>query len=72
MQINGFASTNVVANNDGSILERLEGLLVAITAVDDYVDSEVAAIKVMTDKIGTVTNTAGTATIGAILGDAAN
>ena len=31
-----------------------------------------AAIKTMTDKIGTITNTGGTATIGAILGDAAN
>lgn len=35
-------------------------------------DDEIDAIKVMTDKVGTVTNTGGTATIGAILGDMAN
>jgi hypothetical protein len=39
-----------------------------LTAKDDEID----AIKTMTDKIGTVTNTGGTATIGAILGDFAN
>lgn len=33
---------------------------------------DTAAIKTMTDKIGTVTNSGGTATIGAILGDFAN
>lgn len=37
-------------------------------AIDTVVDS----IKVMTDKIGTITNTGGTATLGAILGDFAN
>jgi tetrahydromethanopterin S-methyltransferase subunit F len=35
-------------------------------------DDEIDAIKVMTDKVGTITNTGGTATIGAILGDFAN
>ena len=51
---NIFASTNVAANANGSVLERQE-----------YIQTEV-------DKIGTVTNTAGTATLGAILGDFAN
>jgi hypothetical protein len=38
----------------------------------DFTATTIPAIKTMTDKIGTVTNTGGTATIGAILGDAAN
>lgn len=45
----------------------------ALTTEDSAaVASDVTDIKTMTDKIGTVTNTAGTATIGAILGDFAN
>jgi hypothetical protein len=35
-------------------------------------DDEIDAIKTMTDKIGTIVNTGGTATIGAVLGDFAN
>ena len=42
------------------------------TATLDTIKTDTAAVKVMTDKIGTVTNTGGTATIGAILGDFAN
>lgn len=48
---NGFDSSAVVANADGSVLERLEDINVKVTAVDDFVDTEVAAIKVETDKI---------------------
>jgi hypothetical protein len=110
---NNFASTNVAANADGSILERLEYLqgelgasvgasisadIAAIKAQTDeigaavgasisadiaavqaavdtnatYIDTEVAAIKTETDKIGTVANSGGTATIGAVIGDANN
>ena len=52
---NLFDSSLVVANVDGSILERLEDLVVKVTAVDDYVDTEVAAIKADTDKIDDAT-----------------
>ena len=69
---NGFDSSNVVANADGSVLERLEDLVVKVTAVDDLVDTEVAAIKTEVDKIGTISNAGGTATIGAALGAVAN
>jgi hypothetical protein len=48
---NTFDSSAVAANVDGSILERLEDLVVKVTAVDDLVDTEVAAIKTETDKI---------------------
>jgi hypothetical protein len=51
----------------------------AITNIGDMhatdlpaVKTDTAAIKVMTDKIGTIVNAGGTATIGAILGDFAN
>jgi len=61
---NGFASTNVVANADGSVLERLEDLVVKVTAVDDLVDTELAAVKTEVDKIGTSSNAGVTARIG--------
>jgi hypothetical protein len=48
---NGFDSSNVAANNDGSILERAEGLLVLLTTVAEYLDTEIAAIKAVTDVI---------------------
>jgi len=48
---NGFDSSNVAADDDGSVLERLEDLKARIDAVDDYVDAEVAAIKAVTDVI---------------------
>ncbi len=48
---NQFDSSAVVANVDGSVLERLEDVVVKVTAIDDYVDTEVAAIKTETDKI---------------------
>lgn len=69
---NVFASTNVAANADGSVLERLEALKDQIDTVDNFVDTEVAAIKTMTDKIGTVANTGGTAELGALIGDVKN
>ncbi|MFA5385572.1 MAG: hypothetical protein WC364_13130 [Eubacteriales bacterium] len=50
---NTFASDQVAANVDGSVLERLEDLKDRVDAVDNYVDSEVAAIKAVTDTIGT-------------------
>lgn len=37
---NGFDSSAVVANVDGSVLERLEDLVVKVTAVDDILDTE--------------------------------
>ena len=37
---NDFSSANVVANVDGSVLERLEDLVVKVTAVDDIIDTE--------------------------------
>lgn len=37
---NAFDSSSVVANVDGSTLERLEDLVVKVTAVDDILDSE--------------------------------
>ena len=40
--------------------------------ISDAGGLDVDAIKTMTDKIGTITNTGGTATVGAILGDFAN
>ena len=40
--------------------------------ISDAGGLDLDAIKTMTDKIGTIVNTGGTATIGAILGDAAN
>src|SRR3972149_455353 len=48
--------------------------LVFYTAANlmDDIKTDTAAIKVMTDKVGTVTNTGGTATLRAILGDMAN
>lgn len=48
---NGFSSAAVVANADGSIIERLEAIKDQVTTVDDFVDTEVAAIKTETDKI---------------------
>lgn len=42
---NVFASTNVAANADGSILERLEAIKDQIDAVDNYVDTEIATIQ---------------------------
>jgi hypothetical protein len=48
---NVFDSSTVAANVDGSVLERLEDLVVKVTAIDDYVDTEVAAIKTETDKL---------------------
>lgn len=68
----GFDSTAVGANIDGSVMERLEDIVVKVTAVDDYIDTEVSAIKTETDQIGTIVNTAGTATIGGVFGDFAN
>lgn len=37
---NGFDSSSVAANVDGSVLERLEDLVVKVTAVDDILDTE--------------------------------
>jgi ABC-type transporter Mla MlaB component len=48
---NGFDSSTVAANADGSILERLEAIKDQVELVDNFVDTEVAAIKVETDKI---------------------
>lgn len=48
---NQFDSSTVAANADGSIIERLEAIKDQVTAVDDYVDTEVAAIKTETDKL---------------------
>jgi hypothetical protein len=48
---NVFDSSAVAANADGSQLERLEAIKDQIDAVDNYVDTEVAAIKAETDKI---------------------
>jgi len=48
---NTYASSNVAANENGSVLERLEAIKDQITAVDDFVDTEVAAIKAVTDVI---------------------
>ena len=69
---NTFASTNVAANADGSVLERLEAIKDQIDTVDNFVDTEVAAIKVETDQIGTVANTGGTATLAGLIGDVKN
>lgn len=41
---NLFDSSNVVANVDGSVLERLEDIVVKVTAVDDIIDSEFAVV----------------------------
>lgn len=48
---NTVNTDQVAANVDGSILERLEDLKDRIDAVDNYVDSEVAAIKAKTDNL---------------------
>jgi tetrahydromethanopterin S-methyltransferase subunit B len=69
---NTFASDQVAANADGSILERLEDIKDRVDAIDNYVDSEVAAIKTATDQVGTLANSGGTATLSAIIGDVAN
>lgn len=37
---NGFDSSSVAANVDGSVLERLEDIVVKVTAVDDILDTE--------------------------------
>ena len=44
----------------------------AVDTIDDFVDTEIAAIKLETDQIGTIVNSAGTATLGAVLGDFVN
>jgi len=58
---NAFASSAVVANADGSVLERQE-----------YTQDQVALVKAATDLVGVLVNTGGTATLTAILGDVAN
>lgn len=58
----GTAATSTAQTGDSYAIVNGESGLVTIDAVVD-------SIKVMTDKIGTITNTGGTATIGAILGD---
>src|SRR5574343_467303 len=59
-----LANTNeVTAARMGALTDLIDG---------GRLDLLIDAIKAMTDKIGTVTNTGGTATIGAILGDFAN
>lgn len=42
---NTFATTNVAANADGSVLERLEAIKDQITTVDGFVDTEIATIQ---------------------------
>lgn len=93
---NGFASTNVVANADGSMIERQEYLqstqavptadAVTDTLMRDAVgrktDAAVTTVgttktimayaKGLVGQIGAFTNTGGTATLSAILGDLAN
>src|SRR4030042_373221 len=68
----GFDSSAITNDEDGSIMERLEGLKDRLTTIAGYLDTEIAAIKTETDKIGTVANTGGTASIGAIIGDVKN
>ena len=59
-----LAATNeVTAARMGALTDLIDG---------GRLDLLIDAIKVMTDKVGTITNTGGTATIGAILGDFAN
>jgi|GEM_PF-2220373 len=42
----GFDSSAITADNDGSIMERLEDLKDLIDVVDNYIDTEVAAITI--------------------------
>jgi hypothetical protein len=59
-----LAATNeITAARMGALTDWIDG---------GRLDLLLDAIKAMTDKIGTVTNSGGTATIGAILGDFAN
>jgi hypothetical protein len=59
-----LAATNeVTAERMGALTDLIDG---------GRLDLLIDAIKAMTDKIGTVTNSGGTATLGAILGDFAN
>jgi hypothetical protein len=59
-----LAATNeITAARMGALTDLIDG---------GRLDLLIDAIKAMTDKIGTITNTGGTATIGAILGDFAN
>ena len=48
---NVYDSSTVAANSDGSVLERLEDIKDRLDAVDNYVDTEVAAIKAVADAI---------------------
>ena len=51
MTIIAIATTNVVANANGSVLERLEYIQTALATVDDFVDTEIAAIQAVTDAL---------------------
>ncbi|MCK9602188.1 MAG: hypothetical protein M0R06_24295 [Sphaerochaeta sp.] len=48
---NVFDSSSVTANATGSVLERLKDLYDRINTVDDFLDTEIAAIKLVTDAI---------------------
>jgi hypothetical protein len=63
---NSVCLTNDTANSIGKILYDI------YVSNLPAVKSDTAAIKVMTDKIGTLTNSGGTASLGVIIGDVAN
>jgi len=68
----GYDSSAIGNDEDGSIMERLEGLKDRLIIIAGYLDTEIAAIQAETDQIGTIVNTGGTATISGILGDVKN
>lgn len=69
----GAAQATVLGAAVGvSISADIAAVKAAVDVIDDFVDTEVAAIKVETDQIGTVINTGGTATLSGVIGDVAN
>ena len=65
-------SMDTIDTNIDSIVAKLPTNYIMGSTVLTAKDDEIDAIKTMTDKIGTIANTGGTATIGAILGDFTN
>jgi hypothetical protein len=66
--VQGLTTADTIATYTGNTVQTGD----AFAIVKSGGTGDNAAIKTMTDKIGTVTNTGGTATIGAVLGDMAN
>jgi hypothetical protein len=67
---NGFSSSSVVGNANGSILERIEYLQDELAGTG--IAADIATVQTEVDKIGTISNAGGTATIGGALGAVAN